>query len=254
MEAPESARLKIQLSETGLAIKTRSAHSQVQILPSAPKNNFRCHDYLIPKLKREVTVPAFCGMAAPLLMVSLWALASVLRPGYDQLTQKGSELGTGPNSLVMNANFVGTGLLILIFCFGLRKNIHAGKWSQVGLIFLAIAGVGEVATGIFPCDPGCPLTGSLSQLIHTGIAVVFFGTVAVYPLFVGIGLNRDQFWSSYRSYSLVTGLASIGLFTAFSIAVLTSFQYVGLVQRLFLALPFQWIWIIAVLLRRRGTA
>src|SRR2546427_730683 len=147
------------MSETGLAIKTRSAHSQVQILPSAPKNNFRCHDYLIPKLKREVTVPAFCGMAAPLGMVSLW-----------------------------------------------------------------------------------------------GIAVVFFGSVAVYPLFVGIGLNRDQFWSSYRSYSLVTGLASIGLFTAFSIAVLTSFQYVGLVQRLFLALPFQWIWIIAVLLRRRGTA
>jgi hypothetical protein len=35
-EALESARLKIQLSETGLAVKTRSAHSQVQILPSAP--------------------------------------------------------------------------------------------------------------------------------------------------------------------------------------------------------------------------
>src|SRR5205807_8111612 len=52
-----------------------------------------------------------------------------------------------------------TGLLILIFCFGLLKNIDAGKWSQVGLIFLAIAGVGEVATGIFPCDPGCPLMG-----------------------------------------------------------------------------------------------
>ena len=187
-------------------------------------------------------------------MVGLWALASVLRPGYDQLTQKGSELGTGPNSLVMNTNFVVTGLLIVIFCFGLLKNIDAGTWSRVGLTFLAIAGAGEVATGIFPCDPGCPLTGSPSQLIHTGIAVVFFGSVAVFPLLVGIGLNRDQFWSSYSSYSLVTGLASIGLFTSFSIAVLTSLQYVGLVQRLFLALPFQWIWTIAVLLRRRGRA
>src|SRR5207244_10304801 len=167
MEAPESARLKIQLSETGLAIKTRSAHSQVQILPSAPKNNFRCHDYLIPKLKREVTVPAFCGMAAPLLMVSLWALASVLRPGYDQLTQKGSELGTGPNSLVMNANFVGTGLLILIFCFGFRKNIHAGKWSQVGVIFLAVAGVGGGGTVISSWDPACRSSSSLSLPLHT---------------------------------------------------------------------------------------
>ncbi|OLB68698.1 hypothetical protein AUI06_10175 [archaeon 13_2_20CM_2_52_21] len=203
-------------------------------------------------MKRELTAPAFCGIAAPIVMVSLWALASVLRPGYDQLTQKGSELGTGPNSIVMNANFVVTGLLILIFCFGLLKNIDAGKWSQIGLVFLAIAGVGEIATGIFPCDPGCPLTGSLSQLIHTGIVVVFFGSVGIFPLFTGIGLNLDKFWASYRSYSLVTGLASIGLFTAFSIAILTSFQYVGLLQRLFLAFPFQWIWIVAVLLRRRG--
>src|SRR5207302_11411451 len=97
-------------------------------------------------------------MAAPVVMICLWTLASILRPDYDQLTQKGSELGTGPNSLVMNANFVVTGLLILIFCFGLLKNIGAEKWSQVGLTFLAIAGVGEVATGIFPFDPGGPLT------------------------------------------------------------------------------------------------
>ena|SRR5207244_1928248 len=100
-------------------------------------------------------------MAAPPVMVGLWALASVLRPGYDQLTQKGSELGTGPNSLVMNANFVVTGLLILIFCFGLLKSIGAGKWSQAGLIFLAIAGVGEVATEYFHATPDVLLRGLL---------------------------------------------------------------------------------------------
>ena len=49
-------------------------------------------------------------MAAPVVMICLWTLASILRPGYDQLTQEGSELGTGPNSLVMNANFVVTGV------------------------------------------------------------------------------------------------------------------------------------------------
>jgi len=188
-------------------------------------------------------------MAAPVVMICLWTLASILRPGYDQLTQKGSELGTGPNSLVMNANFVLTGLLKLIFCFGLLKNIDAGKWSKVGLIFLAIAGVGEVATGIFPCDPGCPPMGSSSQLIHTGIAVVFFGAMALFPILIGIGLNQDQHWTPYRSYSLVTGVASIGLFIAFSVAVLTSFHYVGLLQRFFLAAPFQWIGIMANRLR-----
>ena len=200
----------------------------------------------ITNLRKELAIPAICGMAAPLVMISLWALASILRPGYDQLTQTGSELGTGRYSIVMNANFVATGVLILIFWVGLLTTMHPGKWSKFGLVILAIAAVGEVATGIFPCDPGCPLNGgSLSQMIHTEIAVVFFGAIAVFPAFIGIGLNQDQHWASYCSYSIVTGVVSIGLFIAFSVAVLTSFQYLGLLQRFFLAAPFQWIGIMA---------
>jgi len=200
----------------------------------------------ITNLRKELAIPAICGMAAPLVMISLWALASILRPGYDQLTQTGSELGTGRYSIVMNANFVATGVLILIFWVGLLTNMHSGKWSKFGLVILAIAAVGEVATGIFPCDPGCPLNGgSLSQMIHTEIAVVFFGAIAFFPAFIGIGLNQDQRWISYRSYSIVTGVVSIGLFIAFSVAVLTSFQYLGLLQRFFLAATFQWIGIMA---------
>ena len=200
----------------------------------------------ITNLRKELAIPAICGMAAPLVMVSLWALASILRPGYDQVTQTGSELGTGRYSIVMNANFVATGVLILIFWVGLLTTMHPGKWSKFGLVILAIAAVGEAAAGIFPCDPGCPLNGgSLSQMIHTEIAVVFFGAIAFFPAFIGIGLNQDQRWISYRSYSIVTGVVSIGLFIAFSVAVLTSFQYLGLLQRFFLAAPFQWIGIMA---------
>ena len=200
----------------------------------------------ITNLRKELAIPAICGMAAPLVMVSLWALASILRPGYDQVTQTGSELGTGRYSIVMNANFVATGVLILIFWVGLLTTMHPGKWSKFGLVILAIAAVGEAAAGIFPCDPGCPLNGgSLSQMIHTEIAVVFFGAIAVFPAFIGIGLNQDQHWASYCSYSIVTGVVSIGLFIAFSVAVLISFQYLGLLQRFFLAAPFQWIGIMA---------
>lgn len=184
-------------------------------------------------------------------MVALWTLASILRPGYDQLTQRGSELGTGPFSIVMNLNFVITGLLMLIFVLGLVKNVHGGSWSTIGLVFLGISGLTELAAGFFPCDPGCPLTGSSSQLVHTGIAVVFFGSISIAPLLTSFGLNRDLFWKSYRNYSLVTGLLSVTGFIAFSWSVLTMFQYIGLVQRLFLAVHFQWIGIMAYHLRSR---
>src|SRR6266487_252935 len=36
---------------------------------------------------------ALCGMTAPVLMLVLWTVASLMRPGYDQLSQYGSELG-----------------------------------------------------------------------------------------------------------------------------------------------------------------
>jgi len=84
---------------------------------------------------------------------------------------------------IMNANFVITGSLIIVFSFGLFTNIGAGKRPAIGSILLGVFGVGEVVTAAFPCDPGCPLliSQSLSQSIHSVIAVIAFGSIAIGP-------------------------------------------------------------------------
>src|SRR6266704_5472451 len=181
-------------------------------------------------------------------MLTLWTVAILLRPSYDQLTQYGSELATGQDSTIMNANFVITGSLIRIFFLGLFTHIHAGKWPAIGSILLGVFGVGEVVTAAFPCDPGCPLlmSQSLSQSIHSVMAVIAFGSIALAPLLISLGLRRDTRWARYQPYSLVTGLASVGLFLLFSVAIFSSFQYVGFLQRVFLAVPFIWIEILAI--------
>ncbi len=180
-------------------------------------------------------------------MVVLWAVASFLRPGYNQLAQKGSELGTGLNSIIMNLNFAITGILIIVFALGLIGHIRDGNWYGIGITLLMVCGVGEAITGAFPCDPGCPATtGSFSQNVHLGIAVIFFSSIAIAPLIIGIGLKQDQFWKNYRTYSIVSGLAGMALFVAFSIAVFSLLQYVGLLERLFLAVPFLWIELMAI--------
>ena len=203
-------------------------------------------------MSRTVKLSAASGVLAPIIMVSLWTVASFLRPGYNQLTQRGSELGTGPNAIVMNTNFVVTGLLTIAFTLGLIRSFQRGSWAAVGTVFLGVAGLGEVAAAVFPCDPGCPLTGSMSQLGHTGIAVVFFGSISLAPLLFSLGLDHDPFWKSLRNYSLATGLLSLVGLGAFSWSVLAMFTYIGLVQRLFLAVPFQWIGIMAYHLRLSG--
>jgi hypothetical protein len=190
-------------------------------------------------------------MTAPVLMLILWTVASLMRPGYDQLGQYGSELGTGPNAIIMNTNFVVTGFLIVGFAKGLFSNIHGGRWIQIDSILLGIFGVGELAGGFFPCDPGCPVaTQSISQLAHNVDAILAFGALALAPIVLSLGLNRDDRWKRYRSYSMVTGLLAIGLFLALSAASLGYLGYVGLIQRLFLALPFIWIEVVAIRLLR----
>jgi len=190
-------------------------------------------------------------MTAPVLMLVLWTVASLMRPGYDQLSQYGSELGNGPNAIIMNTNFVVTGLLVIAFATGLFKNLHGGGRAQTGSILLAVFGTGEVSGGFFPCDPGCPIAAqSLSQLAHNMDAVIAFAAIALAPLLVSLGLNSDDRWRDYRSYSLFTGILSIGLFLVFSAASLDYLGYVGLFQRLFLAVPFLWIEAIAARLFR----
>ena len=165
----------------------------------------RVKDIIIRVRPKIVTIPALSGIIAPLLMISLWAIASLLRPGYDQLTQYGSELGTGDNSVIMNANFLITGILIVSFSLGLLTRIRTGFWSRAGSIFVGLFGMGEIATAAFPCDPGCPLTSpqSLSQQAHNGIAAVAFTVIAVAPLLVSVRLKRDKSWRSYQAYSLL---------------------------------------------------
>ena len=200
---------------------------------------------------RHVPLLALCGVTAPVLMLALWTLASLMRPGYNQLNQYGSELGTGPNAIIMNANFFLTGLLIMAFAAGLFRNVHGGRWAGTGSTLLAVFGASEAAGGFFPCDPGCPIAAqSFSQLAHNVDAVIAFVALALAPLLVSMGLKHDSYWQRYQSYSLVTGLATIGLFSIFSTASLGYLGFVGLLQRLFLAVPFVWIEVMATKLLR----
>lgn len=190
-------------------------------------------------------------MGAPLLMLVLWTIASLMRRGYDQLNQFGSELGTGPNAIIMNTNFVVTGLLTVAFATGLFKNIKGGRWILIGSILLGLFGAGEAVGGFFPCDPGCPIAAqSPSQLAHNADAVIAFVAIALAPLLVSLGLKRDHRWQGYRSYSLATGIIAIVLFLVFSAASIGYLGFVGLFQRLFLAVPFLWIEVVALRLLR----
>jgi hypothetical protein len=203
--------------------------------------------------KKATHFLAICGVTAPVVMLVLWTIASLLRPGYDQVTQYGSELGTGPNAIIMNSNFFITGWLVVAFAAGLLRGVHVGRWFQFGSVLVGTFGIGELLTALIPCDPGCPIAAqSLSQLAHNVDAVIAFTALALAPILVSKGFGYDDYWKPYRTYSLITGIVAMALLSVFSASVLGYFGFVGLLQRLFLAGPFLWIEVMATRLLEYG--
>jgi len=186
---------------------------------------------------------AVAGIAAPLLFGVLWVAAGLLRPGYDHIADYGSELGAGPNAWIMNTNFLLTGLLLVAFSLGLARALGAAKSARAGPVLVGIFGSGVFAAGIFSCDPGCPSSGgSLSQQMHDLVSIVAFVAIMIAPIIVSLRMKGDPLWQGYRLYSIATGVAAIAFFFLF----LASTQYVGALQRLFIATPFLWISVIAL--------
>ena len=101
---------------------------------------------------RTVRSLAVCGIIAPLLFATLVITAAFLRTGYSHVSQFISELGYGSNAIVQNADFVLTGLLIILFSYGVHKGVGGGRGSRIGPAF----GAGRIGLGVFPGDPALP--------------------------------------------------------------------------------------------------
>src|SRR5262245_45129545 len=112
--------------------------------------------------------------AAAGLFAVVWAAAvpigfGVARDGYSHATQFISELGEvdGPHAAAVNyAGFLPIGLGVWAFLALAAGRFPRGRVKWAGLAGLAGTGLAYVVAAFFPCDPGCPATGSARQLVH----------------------------------------------------------------------------------------
>ncbi|MEV5892415.1 DUF998 domain-containing protein [Nonomuraea fuscirosea] len=80
-----------------------------------------------------------------------------------------SSLALGPSGWTQIANFITTGLLMLLFAIGLRRHLHAaGRPSTWGPLLVGTYAIGLIGAGVFVTDPvgGYPL-GTPAQAVHT---------------------------------------------------------------------------------------
>ena len=201
---------------------------------------------------------AWAGLLAPILFVTVFTVAGLLRKGYDPLSTYVSVLALGPGGWIQMLNFVILGVLMLVFSRGAAAEFKTGKASKGGPVLLLIIALLFIVSGIFVMDPtGTPLNQATVHGIIHGLAGGIIFTLMPITCFVFLRrFHADPDWQLFQGWTLVLGniiAAAVIMLTLTSKvpALQTSFaSWQGLIQRMII-IPFMlWLFLFAYRLFR----
>jgi hypothetical protein len=196
-----------------------------------------------------IRVAAVAGMVGPVLFAGV--LLALTLTQYDFMLEIGwrplgdpsgtwpSGLALGPYGWAQVANFVLSGILLMIFAAGLHLGATDGRGSRVGPTLLFAAGTAMALMG-FETDP-IQSTGprTLHNLIHDLAFALFVLTLLPAFYFLWRRFRDDTLWRGHARYTLITGvLATLLLFLP------------GVAYYLFLAIVLVWLEVTAFRLWR----
>ena len=168
----------------------------------------------------------------------------------DQLVPTAMQVTEQHGNNRIEAEGVGTTALGLGLMDALRG------WSgRVGSAFVMAAGVGLGIAGLARNDcsselPSCAAAVdagdvSVHHQIHDLVSLLIFLALIVAQLVCARAFRQDPQWRDLRTYSLVSGVLMLALLVLFIADAIDGWN--GIVQRIFLAVP--WIWIVVLGLR-----
>ena len=198
-------------------------------------------------------IAALAGMLAPALYIGMVILLGLLEPGYNQRTMMMSLLGgvSGWRGAAFNLGLVLIGILLIVFGFGLYRNLKQGKGRRLGLVLLVTASVGLMGSSYYHCDVACvnviqepDFRGQMHMLFAfiTGLSLAFS------PLPFFFNMKANSRWEDYRGLTLaaviLSNIPGIVMWITFFTTRLTEWE--GIIQRLGLVFPLLWIEVIAI--------
>ena len=154
-------------------------------------------------------ITRFLLIASILYVIGFYFIGSAVKPGYSQLSNFVSEYnatGTPWANVLTYAGFVATAALLSGFLFAASPLAQVSGVSRLGFWLLWSVPFSYLLGAIAPCDAGCPLEGSTSQLLHN-----VFGVLAYFGM--GISIALVSFAPGFRSFKLrrtfmlLTGIA-----------------------------------------------
>lgn len=166
-----------------------------------------------------------------LYVIAFYFIGAAIKPGYSQLSNFVSEYnatGTPWADTLTYAGYVATTVLFAGFLIIAAPIAEVSGVSRLGYWLLWSVPFSFLLGAIAPCDAGCPVEGSESQVWHNALAVLaYFGmgiSVALVSWAPGFGPFKVR-----RTFMLLTGIAFPVVFVAMVQPELAPWR--GLLQR-----------------------
>ena len=151
-----------------------------------------------------------------LYVIGFYFIGSAIKPGYSQVSNFVSEYnatGTPWARTLTYAGYLVTTVLLSAFLASAAPLVQVSGASRVGFWLLWSAPASFFLAVVAPCDAGCPLDGSSSQLLHNFLAIVtYFGMGASIAL-----VSSASEFSTFklrRTFMLLVGIAFPVMFIA----------------------------------------
>ena len=167
-----------------------------------------------------------------LYVIGFYFVGSAIKPGYSQLSNFVSEYnatGTAWARTLTYAGFLASGALLSAFLISARPLAQVSGISRLGFWLLWSLPASFFLGVLAPCDAGCPVDGSTSQLLHNIFGIVVYLGMGVSIALLSLAPGLSSFlWR--RIFMLLTGVAFPVVFVVMVQPDLSPWR--GLLQRL----------------------
>jgi hypothetical protein len=195
-----------------------------------------------------------CGAIAGPIYITIGVAQIMTREGFDMTRHPLSLMSTGDLGWIQIANFIVTGILVLLGAIGLRRVANGDKRWIRGSLFIGLYGVGVIGGGLFVTDPALgfppgtpnvyPETISWHGLLH-----FIFGQLAFLALIIANFIFARCFAAAklhgWSAYSAFTG----SFFLAAIFAAIAAMGATWSMIALYVAVALSWTWLTALAVR-----
>ncbi len=171
-------------------------------------------------------------VASILYVIGFYFIGSAIKPGYSQLSNFVSEYNataTAWAGTLTYAGFLATSILLSAFLVSATPLVQVSGVSRLGFWFLWSLPASFFLALFAPCDAGCPIEGSTSQLMHNLYAIVTYFGMGVSIALISLAPKFSAF-KLRRTFMLLVGIAFPVVFIAMVQPEVAPWR--GLLQRL----------------------